>query len=64
MNSRCDIRVNDGMSLCREANNRGFNVVILSPFGENLMSKYEIFDTYTVDFEDTSVRSQVSIKKN
>ena len=62
--SRCDIRVNDGNSLCKVGNHRGFNVVILNPFGENLMSKYEIFDTYTVDFEDTSVRSQVSIKKN
>ena len=56
--------MNGGTSLCKVGNNRGFNVVILNPFGENLMSKYEIFDTYTVDFEDTSVRGQVSIKNN
>ena len=60
--SRCEVTVNENESFCADSNNRGFNVIILNPFEKYLMYKYEIFDTYTVDLENTSVRGQVSIE--
>ena len=48
---RCLVTVNelkDNRSLC-DINKRGYNVIILHPFGETLEYEYDYYDTFTPD---------------